>query len=803
MPLILRNTKDSALSFTEMDGNFTYLDDRLKLMLDSTGLRVDSSHILAVANVDSASISTIAKTAADSAHVKGIVNAAYIQSVQSTKDSSFITNIIDSDYIEARADRSIGNITTLNAENIRGISNISSPHTDSIKVFVVTVAAKDTSHRYEGLGSGSGYKIDGVFAPFMTLTPGRTYRFDTSDGSNSGHPIHFYFKSDKSTGEFTTGVTQNGQAGQPGSYTQIQVGDETPTVLHYQCYNHAYMGNSIHAGTRNLSGYNTDDLVEGTQNKYYTDLKVKNIIGAVDVHVVPDVDDQRDLGSSLRKFRDLYLSGSTLHLGSLQIKDSSGNLSVKDNSGNEIVVNNIVSFDSAKVTGIVDASYIQARQADLQRDSSFITNIIDSNYVAVRTGTALDSGTTIAIINATVNSGYVQSRQVTYGNTDVLAFVDSSYVSSRVDTYQNSDVIALVDSAYVNARADITTGTDSAAVIALIDTAHVQARQDKAFASLTGKPTTLAGYGITDGSTFSGQFSALTGKPTTIAGYGITDAFDGAYASLTGSPTNVSTFTNDAGYITSYTETSTLNDVAGRGASTATALTFTGGIQVTGGVITDSIGNSGLGFGKLVSASDIQLDAAGDINALNNKIINVGTPSSNLDATNKSYVDTTATNKGTSDLIVVRLGALQYTSTTETPIGLHTGASVMTAPNISYTINTDNITTDTAGHYRVDFGTTVYAYAGSSTRLEFKAQRISGGSPSDIARTATYELFDSAPTYEYHQFGISCHTYLAANDGVRVTVDQIGGGTNENYMSDFNISSSYPGSTTLTLTKVD
>ena len=32
-------------------------------------------------------------------------------------------------------------------------------------------------------------------------------------------------------------------------------------------------------------------------------------------------------------------------------------------------------------------------------------------------------------------------------------------------------------------------------------------------------------------------FASLTGKPTTIAGYGITDAFSGAYADLTGKPT--------------------------------------------------------------------------------------------------------------------------------------------------------------------------------------------------------------------------------------------------------------------------
>ena len=43
----------------------------------------------------------------------------------------------------------------------------------------------------------------------------------------------------------------------------------------------------------------------------------------------------------------------------------------------------------------------------------------------------------------------------------------------------------------------------------------------QSFASLTGKPTTIAGYGITDA--FDGEFSSLTNKPTTLAGYGITD----------------------------------------------------------------------------------------------------------------------------------------------------------------------------------------------------------------------------------------------------------------------------------------
>ena len=43
-----------------------------------------------------------------------------------------------------------------------------------------------------------------------------------------------------------------------------------------------------------------------------------------------------------------------------------------------------------------------------------------------------------------------------------------------------------------------------------------------------------AGNPLADGGI---AFSEVTGTPTTVAGYGITDSFDGAYGSLTGSPT--------------------------------------------------------------------------------------------------------------------------------------------------------------------------------------------------------------------------------------------------------------------------
>ena len=107
---------------------------------------------------------------------------------------------------------------------------------------VVTVATKDSNHIYHGTGSDNGYKLDGVFAPFVQFEPGNTYRFDQAEATNDGHPLRFYLDAAKSN-LYSTGVTTNGTPGNSGAYTQIVVSTATPQRLYYQCSSHSLMGN--------------------------------------------------------------------------------------------------------------------------------------------------------------------------------------------------------------------------------------------------------------------------------------------------------------------------------------------------------------------------------------------------------------------------------------------------------------------------------------------------------------------------------------------------------------------------------
>ena len=136
----------------------------------------------------------------------------------------------------------VGIITT---SSLRGYSALVGTASSTTTTFIVTVTSKTSNHRYFGTGSGSAYFIDSIESPFLTLLPGKTYRFNQENGSNGSHPILFYYDAARTT-QYTTNVTTTGTPGSAGAYTEIVVTDTTPVVLHYQCSSHEYMGNAAH-----------------------------------------------------------------------------------------------------------------------------------------------------------------------------------------------------------------------------------------------------------------------------------------------------------------------------------------------------------------------------------------------------------------------------------------------------------------------------------------------------------------------------------------------------------------------------
>ena len=116
-----------------------------------------------------------------------------------------------------------------NVTNVNSVSNSAGAN----QTFTVTVQNV----------SGNKYFIDGVQTPVLKLARGKTYTFDMSDSSNSGHPLAFRDSSDNS---YTTGVTTSGTAGSSGATVVIVVAANAPSSLKYYCTSHGNaMGNTI------------------------------------------------------------------------------------------------------------------------------------------------------------------------------------------------------------------------------------------------------------------------------------------------------------------------------------------------------------------------------------------------------------------------------------------------------------------------------------------------------------------------------------------------------------------------------
>ena len=316
------------------------------------------------------------------------------------------------------------------------------------KILYVTVATKDANHPYNGVGSNNGYKINGVFSPYLHLIPRNTYRFDQSDNTNQNHPLRFYLDSSKTT-QYTTGVTTNGVPGQSGAYTQIVVGDTTPPVLHYQCSAHANMGWAVFNNTRNLTNFDTDDLSEGSTNLYHTTARVNS---AIDARVTNTFINNltgvvADTATALATARDI---GGVSFDGTANINlpgvNTSGN---QDTSGNAATATALatardihgVSFDG---TSNIDLTEVIQDTVGAMFSGNTETNITatyqDSDgtidLVATGGGTASDSFKTIAV------SG--QSDVVADSSTDTLTLVAGNNMT--ITTNASGDEISFAAS---------------------------------------------------------------------------------------------------------------------------------------------------------------------------------------------------------------------------------------------------------------------------------------------------------------------------------------------------------------------
>ncbi|MDB4343774.1 hypothetical protein OAA11_01130 [Schleiferiaceae bacterium] len=285
------------------------------------------------------------------------------------------------------------------AGELSGFTRLTAPF-GSVEEIIVKVKAKTGTHRYNGTGSSLGYLLNDVVAPFLTLTPGRTYRFNQSDSSNSTHPLRFYLDAARNN-SYTTNVTTNGTAGSSGAYTEIVVTDDTPLVLHYQCSAHGYMGNAV---------YSNSNLVNTTFQ--ITGLGGANITGVVTATTFSGS------GASLTNLNGSNIASGTIaaaRVGDLAAsKITSGTFDAariptlnQDTTGTAALAEGLTGTPSISVTNVSAASSVTATKLVVNGNST-ITGILtvgtsslkldgSNNIINVGTGITINHSTGIFV----------------------------------------------------------------------------------------------------------------------------------------------------------------------------------------------------------------------------------------------------------------------------------------------------------------------------------------------------------------------------------------------------------------------
>ena len=231
-------------------------------------------------------------------------------------------------------------------------------------------------------------------------------------GDDDGGSSHVYAK--------ITGKIQDASAGTEDGiieFANVRAGTNTITMrLRSDSLQLLNSTNLSVAGDTTLSGtLNTHTIPSGTGTLALTSDIGSNDFGAVGEHLLPSVDDTYDLGSSTKKWRNLYVGGNTIFLDDAKI--------MKDSATGQIQMNAGVTNSIASVT--VDnggAGYLNAPT---------VTFPLPNN-----------SGVDTAVMS-NAGAGYTSAPTVTISAPTTTPARQATATATMVDDNQNNNTFAV------------------------------------------------------------------------------------------------------------------------------------------------------------------------------------------------------------------------------------------------------------------------------------------------------------------------------------------------------------------------
>jgi predicted RecA/RadA family phage recombinase len=206
---------------------------------------------------------------------------------------------------------------------------------------------------------------------------------------------------------------------------------------------HASNGGVVIMGagrTNAVSNLNDGNIFIGDSNNQATtaslNTSVQNYLSNLSGSIVPDTNVTYDLGSNTNRFKDIYLSESSIYLGTLQLSDNNGALEVTASGSTEAFATE--TYVDTAVANLVDSSpttldtlnELAAALGDDPNFSTTITNLIGTKLATADFNTTADSwltGKTTTDLTEGTNLYYTDAR------VDARITASNPYDSSDFD----------------------------------------------------------------------------------------------------------------------------------------------------------------------------------------------------------------------------------------------------------------------------------------------------------------------------------------------------------------------------------
>ena len=262
----------------------------------------------------------------------------------------------------------------------------------------------------------------------------------------------------------------------------------------------------------------TDDISEGAINQYYTNARAD---ARVDLQTGANLDLSQKTTTDLTEGTNQYF---TVPRARASIS-ATGDINYDSNTG-------VISYTApaAPVTSV------NTQTGDVVLTTSDIAEGTNLYYTDAKVQTVIDTNTAGFITASSTDTLTNKSGNISQWTND------AGYITTETDSQTLS---------FSNPDLTISNG-NTVDLSALTPTSL-------AWSAITGTPTTIAGYGITDGYTDADTQVVIN---LNTAGFITSTALTPYYTSAQVDALPVSTFTNDAGYLTSETDSQTLSFVS-------------------------------------------------------------------------------------------------------------------------------------------------------------------------------------------------------------------------------------------------